>query len=217
MPLAYRIVICIIIIIMIMNPENRGSGRKDEAATGVVCFVDDVPPVRRVPNALARRFFQICTAATAESVAEAGLMPLEFAVMTHLSRDGGEPDADQRRLAAMLGIDRNSAGLLVERLEHKGLVTRRINAADRRARMVRLTTEGERLLRKLLPKAHSGQQRLLDVLKPAEREMLLDLLLRVIEGNRALARPGAGRRKRTSGRTATKMGRTDNGRAHIPA
>jgi hypothetical protein len=34
------------------------------------------------------------------------------------------------------------------------------------------------------------------VLKPKERELLLDLLARVIEGNKALARPGSGRRKR---------------------
>jgi hypothetical protein len=34
--------------------------------------------------------------------------------------------------------------------------------------------------------------------------MLLDLLMRVVEGNRVLARPGAGRRKRTAPATATK-------------
>jgi hypothetical protein len=34
------------------------------------------------------------------------------------------------------------------------------------------------------------------VLKPAERELLLDLLVRLIEGNWIHARPGAGRRKR---------------------
>jgi hypothetical protein len=36
------------------------------------------------------------------------------------------------------------------------------------------------------------------VLQPDERELLLDLLVRVIEGNRTLARPGASRRKRGS-------------------
>jgi hypothetical protein len=37
---------------------------------------------------------------------------------------------------------------------------------------------------------------MLSVLKPAERELLLDLLVRLIEGNWIHARPGAGRRKR---------------------
>jgi hypothetical protein len=33
-------------------------------------------------------------------------------------------------------------------------------------------------------------------LAPRERELFLDLLIRVIQGNRTHARPGAGRRKR---------------------
>jgi hypothetical protein len=42
----------------------------------------------------------------------------------------------------------------------------------------------------------------LDALDPAERDLLIDLLVRVIEANPDLARPGAGRRKRsTNGQT----------------
>lgn len=171
--------------------------------SGVVRFKGDAPPVRRAPNALARRFFQICTTATAESVADAGLTPLEFAVMAYVSKEGGVPDADQRQLADMLGIDRNNTGLLVERLEREGIVERRINAADRRARMVRLTPVGEALWRRLYPKAMAGQQRLLAVLSPDERELLITLLVRVIEGNWAMARPGTGRRKRGPSLSAT--------------
>ena len=42
-----------------------------------------------------------------------------------------------------------------------------------------------------------NQQQVLDVLDPAERDVLIDLLVRVIEANGDLARPGAGRRKRS--------------------
>src|SRR4051812_12581338 len=45
----------------------------------------DIPPVRRVPVALARRFFQICTTVAAESIADGGLVPLEYAVMAYLN------------------------------------------------------------------------------------------------------------------------------------
>jgi hypothetical protein len=38
--------------------------------TSLLKFERPVPPVRRVPLALARRFFQICTTAAAESVAD---------------------------------------------------------------------------------------------------------------------------------------------------
>jgi DNA-binding MarR family transcriptional regulator len=162
---------------------------------GLVKFDPAVPPVRRVPIALARRLFQICTAAAADSVAESGLTPLEFAVMSYVNELNGEPDIDQISLAARLGIDRNTTSVLVERLEAQGLLERRVNGADRRARLLRLTARGEKVHARLFPQAFAGQQRLLDVLKPSQRELFLDLLVSVIEGNRALARLGAGRRK----------------------
>jgi DNA-binding MarR family transcriptional regulator len=166
-----------------------------------------VPAVRRVPLALARRFFQICTAAAVASIKDADLTPLEFAVMAYINKTVGEPDIDQISLAARLGIDRNNTRLLVERLESRGLLERRTNAADRRSRLLRLTPRGERLHSRLYPKAFAGQQRILEVLTPSEREILLDLLLRVIEGNISLARPGAGRRKRRPPDGAAKPGK----------
>ena len=86
----------------------------------------------------------------------------------------------------------------MDRLESRGLLERRVNGEDRRARLVRLTSRGEKLHGRLYPKAFAGQHRILEVLEPSEREVLLDLLVRVIEGNRHLARPGAGRRKKGS-------------------
>jgi DNA-binding MarR family transcriptional regulator len=161
----------------------------------LVRFERAVPPVRRNPMALARRLFQICTTATAEALDGFDLTPLQYAVIAYVQV---EPDLDQSGLAARLGIDRNNASLLVEQLEAKGLLSRRVNGADRRARLLRLTPRGEKLRARVQPVTHAGQQRLLSVLEPAERELLLDMLVRVIEGNRPLARPGTGRRKRGS-------------------
>jgi len=64
---------------------------------------------------------------SAESVAEALLTPSEFAVMAYINGDVGEPDIDLTSLAERIGIDRNNASLLVERLVSKGLVDRREN------------------------------------------------------------------------------------------
>lgn len=163
--------------------------------------LQDGPPVRRVPLALARRFFQICTSASAEAVSGADLTPLEFAVLAYVNSFDGEPDLDQSALAARLGVDRNSTSLLVGSLEKKGLVERRVSEVDRRARLVRLTACGEQHFEELHPRAVALQQRVLAVLNPSEREVLLDLLVRVIEGNRELARPGAGRRRRVTNGT----------------
>jgi DNA-binding MarR family transcriptional regulator len=48
---------------------------------------------------------------------------------------------DQRRLALLIGIDRNSVGLLLEGLERRGLVRRDL-AQDRRARPLHLAQAG---------------------------------------------------------------------------
>jgi DNA-binding MarR family transcriptional regulator len=168
-----------------------------------VRFNRATPPVHRVPLALARRFFQVCTTAAAEALEEHGLTPVEWGVLRYLNRINGEPDIDQAGLAARMAIDRNTTSLLVERLETMGLLERRINGDDRRSRLLRLTPRGEKLHAKIVPKTSASQHRILAVLKPVEREQLLDLLIRVIEGNRALARPGTGRRKRESVHPAT--------------
>ena len=158
-----------------------------------------VPPVRRVLMALARRLFQVCTTATAEVLAAEDLTPLQYAVIAYVE---GEPDLDQNGLAARIGIDRNNASLVVEQLEKRRLIVRRVNGADRRARLLRITPRCQKLYDRLRPKVFGAQERLLSLLAPAEREQLLDLLVRVIEGNRTLARPGTGRRKRRARQSA---------------
>jgi DNA-binding MarR family transcriptional regulator len=167
----------------------------------------DAPPIRRAPLALARRFFQICNTVQAEAIADAELTPLEFAVMAYVNATDGEPDIDQGGLAERVGVDRNTTSLLVAGLDAKGLVKQRVSATDRRARLIRLTPRGEMLFRKLHPKALAAQQQILTVLEPAERELLLDLLLKVIDEHRHLARPGAGRRKRNSNNYPVSNGR----------
>src|SRR3954470_10319464 len=153
------------------------------------------PLVRRAPFALARRFLQICTTAVAEPLAREDLMPLDMGVLACVNRQNGERDIDQNGLAARLGIDRYSASLLVERLEKKGIVERRVNGADRRARLLRLTARGEKLYSRLRTPVVAKQMALLAPLSTKEQELFLDFLMRVVEANHALARPGAGRRK----------------------
>ena len=160
----------------------------------LMTFGSEMPPVRRVPVALARRFLQICTTALALALDGEDLTPLQYAVLAYVL---GEPDIGQSGLAERLGIDRNNTSVIVEQLESKGLLTRRVDPLDRRSRLLRLTTHGEKLQRRMQPLTSAGQEKLLSVLAPEEQKLLLDLLARVIEGNRELARPGAGRRKRT--------------------
>jgi DNA-binding MarR family transcriptional regulator len=151
--------------------------------------------LHRAPLALARRFLQICMTVTADALSGEDVSPLEFGALSYLNSQIGEPDIDQNGLADRLGVDRYTASLLVERLEEKRLLERRINPADRRGRLLRLSSRGERLYARLRHRVVSSQMRILTPLAPGEGERLIDLLARTIAANRALARPGAGRRK----------------------
>lgn len=164
----------------------------------MAAHLDEQSPIRRVPLAIARRFFQICNTAGAEAVAAADLTPLEFAVIAYVNSTDGEPNLDQNSLASRVGVDRNTISLLVRSLQSKELLEQRVSGTDRRARVIRLTARGEALFAELHPQALARQEQVLAVLPAPERELLLDLLLRVIEENQHLARPGAGRRKRKS-------------------
>lgn len=171
--------------------EAVGPAKADPEQAGIV-------PVRRTAMSLSRRFVQICTAAAADALTDDNLTPLESGVLAYLSRAMGEPNIDQNGLAARMGVDRSHASLLVDKLVSRGLVDRQTNPDNRRAHLLSLTPAGEKLHARTRPRFNSSQQQILSVLRPAEREQLLDLLVRVVEGNRVLARPGAGRRKRAA-------------------
>ena len=163
-------------------------------------------PVRRVPAPLARRFFQICAAAASEVAAEENLTNLQFAVLTHLY---DEPDIDQQGLAARLAIDQSNMSLIIDELHAKKLVERRVNNADRRSRLLRLTAIARKMRDRLRPKAGVAQARVLAPLSSAEREEFLDMLVRIIDANEAYARPGAARRRPRYRRPSPARGREE--------
>jgi hypothetical protein len=107
-----------------------------------------VPQGHRVPAHLARRFHQICLGVTAEILEGEGLTPTEYGVLAAVD---DHPGQDQRGLAAGLGIDAASTSQIVDRLERAGLIARRVNPEDRRARAA---LDGER--RQIAPPAAPG-------------------------------------------------------------
>src|SRR5437879_4642322 len=74
------------------------------------------PPWHGVATAIARRFHQICAGKISEVVGQAGLTPLQYGAMLHLSKMTGMPGIEQNGLAERINIDRNTASLLVEQL-----------------------------------------------------------------------------------------------------
>jgi DNA-binding MarR family transcriptional regulator len=72
---------------------------------------------------------------------------LSFARTRAVRRVADKPTS-MGELAAMLGIDRPNATVLVDDLEAQGLVRRRPHATDRRAKMVEATRKGKAVARR---------------------------------------------------------------------
>jgi DNA-binding MarR family transcriptional regulator len=158
----------------------------------------DGVPLRRVVAPLTRSLQQICVSIVTEALAGAELVQLEYALMAFVN---DAPGISQQTLAEAMGVDRNNVGLIAEKLEARGLLKRSVNEDDRRARQVYLTRKGERLWRQCQPEVFAANQRVLAPLNASERKLFIDMLVRLVEGNRVHVRPGAGRRKRTSSKS----------------
>ena len=98
-----------------------------------------VPDVHKVPGHLARRFHQICTGMLSEVTVPEDLSPVEYAVLAALDE---QPGLDQRRLAERIGIDTVSAHHMLDRLETRQMIDRRVDEADRRARSAGADRQG---------------------------------------------------------------------------
>lgn len=75
------------------------------------------------------------------ALAEAGLTDATWTPLIHLSQSGG--GISQTELAMRVGLDASSLVRLLDLLSGRGLVERRIDPRDRRARLLHLTPEGE--------------------------------------------------------------------------
>ena len=126
-----------------------------------------------MPGHLIRRAQQISTALFAEECAEFDLTSVQYAALAAIR---AHPEVDATRLSHLIAFDRSTLGGVLERLETKGWVLRTASLTDRRVKLLRLTLEGERLLRQVEPSVRRVQQRLLEPLTPTDRATMLRLL-----------------------------------------
>jgi DNA-binding MarR family transcriptional regulator len=90
-----------------------------------------------------------------------------------------EPPTSQLSLARRLGIDKNAMTSVVDALEDRGLVQRRPDPADRRARQIIPTDNGRTVLSSARDALRAVEQELMRGLSTAERTQLRHLLARV--------------------------------------
>src|SRR5437764_640411 len=126
-----------------------------------------------MPGHLVRRAHQISTALFAEECGGFDLTSVQYAALWAISE---HPDSDATRLSTLIAFDRSTLGDVLERMEAKGWIIRSASAQDRRIKLLRLSTEGGRLLRRVRPAVLRVQERLLAPLSAADRQTMIRLL-----------------------------------------
>ncbi len=131
-----------------------------------------------MPGHLIRRAQQISTALFTEECAGFDLTSVQYAALYAIAMN---PQVDATRLSALIAFDRSTIGDVLERMEAKGWIERTPSDQDRRAKLVRLSPAGRRLLRKVTPAVRRVQERMLAPLPPADRDTIIRLLARLAE------------------------------------
>ncbi|WP_299354163.1 MarR family transcriptional regulator [uncultured Shimia sp.] len=128
---------------------------------------------------LIRRLNQISTQTFSKHIQNAGhdLTSVQFAAMEAIAMF---PGIDQAGVAAKIAYDRATIGGVIDRLVKKGFVARTVSKQDRRAREVRLTSQGEALLRDIHPLVEALQADILENLTPQERAMFMKLATKAV-------------------------------------
>lgn len=94
------------------------------------------------------------------------------------------PDLKQSELARATHLDRSTVVTVIDNLERRGLVERRVALHDRRSNAIRLTEAGGALLKKLKRQVTAHEKRLMENFSAEERESFIRLLQKVFPDKR---------------------------------
>lgn len=151
-----------------MPPQARG--RASDSAKCTALDNDLTWAIRMISMALRR------VAAEAAETLPGGSRA--YLVLMALAEAEDKPPA-QLELAGQVGLDRTVMTYLLDDLEGRGLLLRRPNPKDRRARHVILTDEGRSQLLRIRTELAAAESQLLVELSEQQRAQFRDLLAQV--------------------------------------
>lgn len=122
---------------------------------------------------LARRWRQVLDA----HLATAGLSDATWIPLVHLHETGG--GITQKELAALVGIDGSSLVRLLDILCRQGLVERRADESDGRARLVHLTAAGMQRVAEIRRELTKGEEDMLAGLSDVDIAVMLQHFERI--------------------------------------
>lgn len=120
---------------------------------------------------------QLANQKFSSGVAQDAPTPRQLAVLGSVAASDG---LSQTEISDATGIDRATTAEIVGRLTRMGLLRRRRTRRDARTYAVNITDEGRTALLQTAAAAAEMEQTLLSVFSPAEQELLIGLLNRLI-------------------------------------
>jgi MarR family transcriptional regulator, lower aerobic nicotinate degradation pathway regulator len=141
-------------------------------------------PLLGRPGFLIRRLHQLHCALFLEETRDFGITPVQYSLMTTLAERG---EIDQNSLALEIGLERTSVAEVIPRLQDRGLLKRRRGVDDGRSKLVKLTRRGAALLCTMAPAVQRAHDRTVEYLGPAERNVFLLQLIRLVECHNDIA------------------------------
>ena len=112
------------------------------------------------------------------------LKAVEFSIMVLVDTN---PEVNQKQLGQALDVSAPNLAVTLDRMVERGWVRRERSERDRRAQLIRLTPEGQAMIRRARKISATMEVEPLKVLSPAEQALLIELLQRVALGRRGRA------------------------------
>lgn len=131
------------------------------------------------PAHIIRRAHQRASIRFQEVMGEHDLTPTQMAALATIMRHG---EVSQNQLGRLTAMDPSTISIVIRKLAKHGLVERSASAEDQRLSLIRLSEEGLRYTAPLLAKSVEAGRRVLAPLKPSERALFMEMLVRVADG-----------------------------------
>ena len=107
------------------------------------------------------------------TLAPIDIRPAQYSVLVVIA---GNPGLSQSDLATLLGIERARLVRLLDKLEKRGLTQRLASRTDRRSHALRLTGDGQKILKRAKTLAAAHETRLVERLGAEQRNVLIDTM-----------------------------------------
>ena len=126
---------------------------------------------------LLRRAHQRASAIFQVSIGDPNITPTQYSSLVKLNE---YTELSQNLLGRLVGMDNATMQGVVRRLKERGLVDSRPDPGDARRTLLSLTTEGQRLVNKLLINGPAVSRETMKPLTAQEQRQLLELLSRIV-------------------------------------